>query len=151
MSYSTIKKLADRGDLFGIFKKEMRRYFVLLLIAVVIAVIGGIVSAWWKMQTTKTELIKVESFTSKHITFELYKGDWIKCVFAVTSKPNDINFYVVDPLGKKIVNLKGVSSYTCTIKAELDGGYTFVFDNSKGFFDRLVSVTWKSNRRFSKK
>ncbi len=141
--------------------KGTRRYWtqvrvvLAVALAAVLIALGVIAGSWAQRREaveaegyTAMDLYNIYPLTSRHHVWALHAGDWIECLLAVTSEPNNIHFYVTDPVGVRIVDARGVSGYSCRIEAHRTGNYTFVFDNTAAWFtSRMVSISWRSNRR----
>ena len=93
-------------------------------------------------QATQTETVNVDVLSSRALVFILSEGVRFQGSFSISGgSGNDIDFYVTDPKGSRIVNLGRVSQGAEFEFTTQDfGTHTLYFDNSFSWFNSKVAT-----------
>ncbi len=94
----------------------------------------------------QTETFTVDVFSSRVIIFSLDKDVELKGSFSVSGgSGNDVDFYITDPKGSRIVDLGRVSGEAAfEFTANESGAYTLRFDNGFSWFStKTVTLNYE--------
>lgn len=117
----------------------MRRKSVLILCSVLCFTVAFTIA-----NASNVEVIQVDALTEKTLTFNLNSGQKFTGSLAISGGGNDIDFWVTDPQGTKIVDLGRVSQgKTFQFTAQASGAYALHFSNTFSWFTgKTVNLTY---------
>ena len=120
----------------------MKNTFILSLglMAILFLVIGFSFA-----NASNVEVIQVDALTEKTLTFNLNSGQKFTGSLAISGGGgNDIDFWVTDPQGTKIVDLGRISQgKTFQFTAQASGAYALHFGNTFSWFTgKIVNLTY---------
>ena len=115
-----------------------------LILSLGVTVILFLVVAFSFVNASNVEVVQVDPFTTKMIIFNLTSGQKFTGSLAISGGSNDIDFWVTDPQGTKILDLGRVTNgKTFEFTAQSSGAYTFHFGNTFSWFtSKTVNLTY---------
>ena len=108
------------------------------------AILFLVVVAFSFVNASNVEVVQVDPFATKMIIFNLTSGQKFTGSLAISGGSNDIDFWVTDPQGTKILDLGRVTNgKTFEFTAQSSGAYTFHFGNTFSWFtSKTVNLTY---------
>jgi len=97
------------------------------------------------VNASHVEVVQVDPLTTKMLIFNLNSGQKFTGSLAISGgSGNDIDFWVTDPQGTKVLDLGRVSQgKTFEFTAQSPGAYTFHFGNTFSWFtSKVVNLTY---------
>jgi len=96
------------------------------------------------VNASNVEVIQIDPLTEKTLTFNLDNGQKFTGSLAISGGSNDIDFWVTDPQGAKILDFGRVSQgRTFEFTAQASGAYTLHLSNTFSWFTgKTVDLTY---------
>lgn len=93
---------------------------------------------------SSVEVIQIDPLTEKTLTFNLNSGQKFTGSLAISGGSNDIDFWVTDPQGAKILDFGRVyQGRTLEFTAQASGAYALHFSNTFSWFTgKIVNLTY---------
>ena len=103
-----------------------------------------LVMAFSFVNASNVEVVQVDPLTTKMLIFNLNSGQKFTGSLAISGGGNDIDFWVTNPQGTKVLDLGRVSQgKTFEFTAQSSGAYTFHFGNTFSWFtSKTVNLTY---------
>ena len=98
----------------------------------------------FSVKASNVEVVQVDPLTEKMIIFNLNSGQKFTGSLAISGGSNDIDFWVTDPQGTKVLDLGRVTNgKTFDFTAQSSGAYTCHFGNTFSWFtSKTVNLTY---------